>query len=229
MNQIAAENGLIDTHFTNPTGLDDDEHYTTARELAALGAMLMRDEVLPTIVATPRTTVVSRGADGTPIELVNTNRFIDPNSELYDATVFGLKTGSTENAGGCLVLASGGGPNIVVTTLLGADLSYSAEGYIELDTRWGDMQAVLADLAASFQWLPLDGGALLPNLVAELAAWDVELQAGGAIVRPTTLQGELVHRLILNEVPGPGEVAGRVLFLISSTRVADLPVYQTTS
>lgn len=229
MNQIVAENGLVDTNFTNPTGIDDDGHYTTARELAALGGLLMRDEVLATIVGTPSLLVTSRSADATPITLVNTNRFLDTGSELYDATVFGLKTGSTENAGGCLVLASRGGPNVVVTTLLGADLSYSAEGYIELDTRWADMQAVLAELTASFQWLPLDGGAITPALLAELDAWGVELQARGAIVRPLTIAGDLVYRLRLSQVPGPGEVAGRVLFLIGSTKVADLPVYQTTA
>ena len=38
MNEKCAELGLVDTHFTNPHGLDDDEHYTTARELGIIAA-----------------------------------------------------------------------------------------------------------------------------------------------------------------------------------------------
>ncbi len=229
MNQVAAENGLVDTNFTNMTGLDDPDHYTTARELAMLAGLLMRDATLATIVATPLLTVTSRGADATPITLVNTNKFLDPASAVYDPVVFGLKTGSTQNAGGCLVLATAGGPNVVVTTLLGSDLAYDENGSIVLDTRWEDMRAVLASLDESFLWVPLEAGAVGPDLLAEMAAWGVELQARGAIVRPLTLDGDLSYRLRLGEVVGPGSVAGRVLFLVGSTKVADLPVYQISA
>ena len=52
MNEKATLLGLCDTHFTNPHGLDDDEHYTTALDLARLTAYALRNESFLKIVST---------------------------------------------------------------------------------------------------------------------------------------------------------------------------------
>ena len=57
MNARAAELGLTNTHFTNPHGLHDDAHYTTARELARIAAAAMENDIFREIVATKRYTI----------------------------------------------------------------------------------------------------------------------------------------------------------------------------
>ena len=54
MNEKAAALGLKDTHFCNPHGLQDEQHYTTARELAILTAAAMKNDTFAEIVATTR-------------------------------------------------------------------------------------------------------------------------------------------------------------------------------
>src|SRR5207248_1378168 len=54
MNSVALDElGLADTHFANPSGLDDDGHYSSAYDLAQLARRAMRDDVFREIVATP--------------------------------------------------------------------------------------------------------------------------------------------------------------------------------
>ena len=51
MNQTAERLGLSDSHFTNPHGLDDEEHYTTAHDLARIAAYAMKNEEYKKITA----------------------------------------------------------------------------------------------------------------------------------------------------------------------------------
>ena len=57
MNERAAQFGLKNTHFTNPHGLDNENHYTTARDLALLTAYAMQNEEFAKIVSTYKHTI----------------------------------------------------------------------------------------------------------------------------------------------------------------------------
>lgn len=92
MNQKAAELGLTNTHFDNPSGLDGETHYTTALELAKLTAYCMQNEIFAEIVQTKSIEVADR-------HLVNHNRL------LNDIGACGVKTGFTKSCGRCLVSA----------------------------------------------------------------------------------------------------------------------------
>ena len=97
MNEKAREIGAKDTHFTNPDGLPDENHYTTARDLAVIAAYGYRLPLFAKIVATEHQTIPGYGAQG-PRELYNENRLL----WLYDGAN-GVKTGYTDIAGRCLV------------------------------------------------------------------------------------------------------------------------------
>ena len=98
MNQKATELGLCDTHFTNPHGLSDEEHYTTARDLARLTAAALENETFKTIVSTPS----YRIEYGESVRnLHNHNKML----RLYDGAL-GVKTGFTKVSGRCLVSAA---------------------------------------------------------------------------------------------------------------------------
>lgn len=60
MNQKAKELGLQNSYFTSPHGLDDDNHYTTAYELAIITNYALQNETFRTIVGTKETTVSIR-------------------------------------------------------------------------------------------------------------------------------------------------------------------------
>lgn len=98
MNERAAALGLSNTHFTNPHGLDNEEHYTTARELAVICAEAMKKDVFREIVSTYKKSF----SDGERSRIyVNHNRLL----RIYDGCV-GVKTGYTKKSGRCLVGAA---------------------------------------------------------------------------------------------------------------------------
>lgn len=100
MNRYAASIGLSDTHFTNPHGLYDDEHYTTARELAILTCHALQNETFATIVAT-RKASIPHADTGTERLLINHNKLL----RSYEGCI-GVKTGYTQKSGRCLVSAA---------------------------------------------------------------------------------------------------------------------------
>ena len=99
MNEKCSELGLVDTHFTNPHGLDDEGHYTTARELGIIAAAALENEALRKIFSTYKMTVAA--PDGGVRMLVNHNRLL----RSIDGCI-GVKTGYTKSNGRCLVSAA---------------------------------------------------------------------------------------------------------------------------
>jgi D-alanyl-D-alanine carboxypeptidase (penicillin-binding protein 5/6) len=112
MNARAEELGLTQSHFANPHGLTDEEHYTTARNLAIIAAEAMRNERFREYVGTyeyvmPRTNLQPKRL------LHNSNKLLYDGSrkvEVYGEKVAlkypgitGIKTGYTNDAGNCLV------------------------------------------------------------------------------------------------------------------------------
>ncbi len=221
LNAYVASLGATNSHFSTPDGLEGDgPHYTTARDLATLTTHLLRNSLLAEIVGTDQVTLTSRGEDATELSLTTTNKLLG-----VDNSVIGVKTGSTELAGGCLVIATTEGENVIVTVILGSDLEYGGDtGYL-VDTRWDDIDTVLRGIDQEYDWVDLDDAGPLAGLRDELAAWEVELNGAGSIAVPVA-QGDLRYRLELGPPAEPEAEAGRVLFFAGSTVVAELPVYQ---
>lgn len=99
MNERAKEMGLNNTNFQTPSGLDDDNHHTTARELAIITYNTMKNEDFREICK--RTTAtVEFGNPPYKRTLYNHNRLL----RTYEGTI-GVKTGFTKKSGRCLVSA----------------------------------------------------------------------------------------------------------------------------
>ncbi len=104
MNAHAQRMGMTGTHFSNPDGIHNDEHYTTFADLALLGKLSLENPtVLKYAQVSKQTVTLSEGAE--PAEWKNTNALIDPESEYYCPYAIGLKTGQTPRAGSCLLSA----------------------------------------------------------------------------------------------------------------------------
>lgn len=122
MNQKARDLGLEDTHFTNPHGLYDEAHYTTARDLALVTAEALKKSELREIFATRRATI-PRGVSADLPEgegvryLYNHNKMLS----LYEGAI-GVKTGYTRATGRCLVSAAErDGMTLICVTLSAPD------------------------------------------------------------------------------------------------------------
>lgn len=100
MNKKAEELGLENTHFTNPHGLDDPEHYTTAGDLAIIARAAMQNETFREIVSTHKRTIPLNETEGVRL-LINHNKLLS----RYDGAI-GIKTGYTKKSGRCLVSAA---------------------------------------------------------------------------------------------------------------------------
>lgn len=95
MNEKAQELGLKNTHFANPHGLDNENHYSTAYDMAVMARELLKHEDILKYTSIYEDYLTK--PDGSSIWLVNTNRLV----RFYDG-VDGLKTGYTTEAGYCL-------------------------------------------------------------------------------------------------------------------------------
>ena len=116
MNEKAEKLGLDDTHFANPSGLDADGHYTTARDLAALAAYAMKNETFREIVSC-RSKTLEYGNPPYSRTLYNSNKMLSK----YEGAI-GIKTGFTDNARRCLVSAAErDGVMLIAVTLSDAD------------------------------------------------------------------------------------------------------------
>lgn len=100
MNQTAEKIGLTESHFTNPHGLDDEAHYTTAHDLAKLTAYALQNEKFRQIVSTYKRQIPLRGDEGVRV-LLNHNKLLRMSED-----VIGVKTGFTKHSGRCLVSAA---------------------------------------------------------------------------------------------------------------------------
>ncbi len=100
MNLRAEKLGLQNTHFANPSGLDAEDHYSTARDLAVLAREALKNQAFAAMCS--RTRVEAEfGAPPYVRSLKNHNKLL----EMYDGAV-GVKTGFTKRAGRCLVSAA---------------------------------------------------------------------------------------------------------------------------
>ncbi|MFI3229435.1 MAG: D-alanyl-D-alanine carboxypeptidase family protein [Bacillota bacterium] len=100
MNAKVAELGLTNTHFVNPHGLHDDNHYTSAYDLAYISSIAMQNETFKDIVSTKNITIEGDTEDETRY-FYNKNQMLS----LYNGAN-GIKTGYTTNSGRCLVSSS---------------------------------------------------------------------------------------------------------------------------
>jgi D-alanyl-D-alanine carboxypeptidase (penicillin-binding protein 5/6) len=98
MNRAARRLGLDRTHYANPIGLDAPGNYSTAADLVSLAAEMLGDRRFRHVVAMPEATL--RSGD-LPRKVTNTNTLL-----LSDASVDGVKTGHTNDAGYVLVASA---------------------------------------------------------------------------------------------------------------------------
>ena len=136
MNERAREYGAENTNFKNPSGLPDDEHYTTARDLCKIACHAMKNPTFKEIVGT-------KNYSGKYRAFVSKNKML----EKYEGAN-GVKTGYTLKAGRCLVSSAERNGMDVVTVVLNCPDMY------------GESCSILDNCFSSYKLLKLDENAV---------------------------------------------------------------------
>ena len=109
--------GLKNTHYKNPAGIDDPDNYSSAADLATITREAMKYPEFRKIVAEPEATISTQDRQ---IQIVNTNLLVVPNSGYDYGPATGVKTGTSPQAGPCLVATAQSGDESYIAVILDA-------------------------------------------------------------------------------------------------------------
>jgi len=134
MNEKAKSLFLQNTHFANPTGIDEENHYSTALDLARLADYALANQTFSQIVSSPKVTVDS--VDG------RTTHLLSNINELLGQVpgVRGVKTGWTDGAGECLVTFVERDGRKMISVVLGSE------------DRFGETKEIIDWVFGNFVW-----------------------------------------------------------------------------
>ncbi|MCM1167537.1 MAG: hypothetical protein NC299_12805 [Lachnospiraceae bacterium] len=137
MNALAEELGMDKSRFANPDGWDNKAHYTAVSDLLKLAEYALTVPEIREIASMREYYAVFESGEN--VTWTNSNKLLDPDSEYYREGAFGLKTGTTERAGCCLIGAFSADGKTYITVAVGCDTD--AERYertLELIDKCGD-------------------------------------------------------------------------------------------
>lgn len=205
MNRKAEQRGLKDTHFSNPSGLPADDHYTTAKELALIMAEAMKNPTFRTITATKRYTIKEQ-------TVANHNKLLS----LYHGCIGG-KTGYTMAAGRCLVtVAQRNGASLICVTLgRRDDWNIHTNAY----EKWfGTLkEETLAEKEAFSVDLPIAGGGYVQAVNCNKVTANLFQYNGGA-------ETKVLSNGLLYGNKEIGDVAGTVEFWYQGVKISESPL-----
>lgn len=140
MNNKAFKLGMENTHFENPSGLDSPNHFSSAKDIALLASVALKNKLISKIVATYGITLTDISGKKVYV-LKNVNQFL---GYLYGAD--GVKTGFTTEAGECLVASVTRSGHRLVSVVL------------KSNDRFGDSARLLEWAFRNFTWIDVKAG-----------------------------------------------------------------------
>ena len=201
MNEKARELGMEHSSFANPNGLDDEQHYSTARDMAKLARAALENETLMRIASTRSVTIGGR-------TMTNHNKLLH-----YVDGCLGLKTGYTKAAGRTLVsCAEKNGQRLIAVTLQDGN-------------DWADHQALYEYGFSAYpaRTCAVRGQALTQASVSGGVSPTVPLIAGAGFCYPAAETERLTTRICLDEpLRAPvsaGKTVGAAVFCLNGTEI----------
>lgn len=122
MNRMGSELGLTNSHFMNPDGYHDENHYMCPRDISLVASMALQQPVIAKYMALQQDSVTFES--GEHIAWYNTNHLINPESPYFMENAVGMKTGYTGEAGQCLLGAFRENDRAIVVGIFGAEEQY---------------------------------------------------------------------------------------------------------
>lgn len=221
MNATAAGLGATASHFANPTGIDEEGHGMSARDVATLTKAALQNPLFSEIVSKTEA-VLSSEVEPDGYRVTTTNQL------LAEGLVTGVKTGTTANAGGCLVTSFAIGPNDIVAVILGSDVSEATDGSPDTTARFAETRALLDAVKADYLWLDLRSPGVVSGLVEELSVWEVDLASDALLPVPANSAGDVRYRLVLAPPSAPQSPAGEVQFYVGEQLLSQRAALQAS-
>lgn len=214
MNAKAERMGLAHTHFANAHGLDEDDHYTSANDLATLSLYAMRHSYFRRVASLKTTTI--DGGNG-PRTVENRNTLL---GEMVGAN--GIKTGWTSDAGFCLAASAMRSHLELIAVVLGARTEKARFNEAEALLEWGFAHYAAHPLASADETV-----AVVP--VSDYLDLEVAVAATSTVNAPVLdLDGDVTWTLTLPEmVDAPlekGQRVGTMTFIQGGRLIAQVPV-----
>ncbi len=233
MNERARELGAYNTNFTNPHGLPDENHFTTAYDLAMISQHAMTMGLFREIVSTTRLTLEETEFTPEKRYYRNTNRFLwgtgpynqilheDKYTDIKYDIVDGIKTGYTNDAKQCLVASSIKDGRRLISVVLGAkSLNVYADTRKLIDYGYDNFS--LIQLANK------------NNFKTDInIKWGLEDKAPlyfkeslGIVLPKSTAIGDIDEKLLFNDAIKapiyPGDVLGRVAYYLEGQLIGEV-------
>lgn len=210
MNQKAREWGATGSNFVNPNGLPDDNHYSTARDLAVIAGHAMKNPEFRKIVAT-KVKVIPRADDSAVKWLENHNRLL----WRYDGAN-GIKTGYTRQAKQCLIASAAKGDQEFIAVIL------ASEG----NNIWTDAKTLLDYGFANFAtYKQTDANRPVTTIKVADGTKNVTLltKEDFYYTLPKGQTADVTHKIELNKnIMAPvkkGQVLGKLKYYISGSEI----------
>ncbi|WP_302496664.1 D-alanyl-D-alanine carboxypeptidase family protein [uncultured Flavonifractor sp.] len=209
MNKKAAQLGMNDTHFANPNGLDDPDHYSTAYDMAILAWAVLEREELRTIVSTRSIFIAGRS-------LTNHNKLL----WRYEGCT-GLKTGYTDEAGRTLVSSALRDGQELIAVTLNAPSDWADHAAL-FDYGFATYPRTLAASAGEWTHIPVTGSLCPFTRVSTVSDFYYPLAQGETVQRTVDLPEQV-------EAPvEAGFPAGSLTLTLNGDEIGRLPLlYQT--
>lgn len=211
MNAKAAELGMKDSHFTNPTGLNDEGHYSTAYDMALLARACLENDTLAKIVATKSVALGGR-------VFTNHNKLL----WQYEGCV-GMKTGYTEKAGRTLVSAAERDGMTLICVTLNAPNDWADHAALFDRGFAGYESCLLAEEGEVLCRLPVSGG------LAPFCGVSAGEAARLCVARGEEIQRELVlDQTALTAPVAQGTVLGEAVYRVNGEEKLRIPLVVIT-
>jgi len=134
MNVTAEKLGATNSHFMNPSGLHDIDHYTTAADLAKIAQQAMKIDKFREIVSQAKYDMSPTNVSKNQRTFINTNKLLTPGGEYFYQGATGIKTGYTSQASNCLVASATKDGIELITVVLGGHIIPVNKSAVYLDT-----------------------------------------------------------------------------------------------
>lgn len=216
MNEKVNELGLTDTHFENPHGLDSDNHYSSAYDMAMIGKELVKHEKV--LEFTKIYEDYLRKDTDRKIWLVNTNKLV----RFYDG-VDGLKTGYTASAGYCLTATAKRGSSRFLAVVMGESDSKTRNQEVSemLDYAFAQYEVeILLSKDSVIQTVEVEKG---KNKFVDL----VPLNEVSFLNKKGTNKKNATYEISLNKLVAPiknGDIVGNLIVKEEENIIREIPI-----
>ena len=214
MNERAKKLGLTNSHFNNPHGLEDPEHYSTARDMALIWCEAMKNEDFRRIVSTKTYRMDLEDDDGYRY-FSNHNKLL----KTYDLCIGG-KTGFTKTAGRCLISgAAKNGAELVMVTLNAPDdwqdhremMDYALSLYSSVEVAAsGAHKHTIPVVGGKEKSVTLKNRDSLTISLRDVTKLEIKLEAPRFVYAPITDTNKAVARMV---------------YTLDGKEIASLPLY----